>query len=95
MLVYALVDFILDLLSSVTQKNCRVVITGRHLGSRTLQGVKESHVDQGRFGEFQPRGTVSGETEVGILVDGAWNQTRDAACLLFVLSKDMRERGCK
>jgi hypothetical protein len=49
-------------------------IRGAHFRLGTLEGGEELGVDQSRFGVFELRGYVSGQTEVWVLVDRAWDE---------------------
>lgn len=90
-----LINLGLDLLGGIAQEDSRAVVTGRHLGAGTLQGVEETHVDEGGLGVLETSRTVSCQTEVGVLVNGAGNKAGNLGCALLVVAKDVRERRGK
>jgi len=70
-----LIDLILDLIRSIRHKDTRIRIRGAHFRLGTLEGGEELGVDQGGFRVFELRSHVSGQTEVWVLVDRAWDET--------------------
>jgi hypothetical protein len=81
-------DLFRDLLGRVGEKDGAGVRARRHLSLRALQGGKELGVDQARFSFQRVRGwdqlvrNISGDSEVRVLVDGAWDQARQRGLAL-------------
>jgi len=82
-----LVDLILDLIWLVCHENATVWVAGAHFRLRTLESGEELGVDESGFGVLQFHGDVTGQPEVGILVDS----TGDQAGNVCSCSKDLRE----
>lgn len=81
------IDLVLDLVRGITHKDTRVGIRGAHLRLWSLESGEESRVDQCGFGVFEFLGDVSRQSEVGVLVDGAGDETGDVAHLAKDLGK--------
>ena len=82
-----LVDFLLDLVWSVSQEDCCIGVRGTHFASLALDCREEGAMDACRFSVFDPLGHVTGHPEVRVLVDSL----RDEAWHLCVVTKDVRE----
>lgn len=72
-----LIDLILDLVCRIGHVDRRVGITGAHLRLRALQGGEELRVNEQRLGVLELGGNITGETEIGILVDCAGDKAGD------------------
>jgi len=69
------IDLILDLVRGIRHEDTRVRIRSAHFRLGTLEGGEELGMDQSRFRIFELRGYVSGQTEIRVLVDRAWDET--------------------
>lgn len=67
---------------------------GAHFGTWTLQGWEEFGMQQCRLGVAQLGSHVTADSEVRVLIDGAWNQAWNFGILLLIRAEDMRE-GCR
>lgn len=83
-----LVDLVLDLVRCVAHEDTRVRVGRAHLRLRALQCGEELGMQERRFRVFQFGSDVAGEAEVGILVDGTGDETRNVS----LRAEDLRER---
>lgn len=51
-------------------------------------------MDERRFGVFEFLGDVARQSEVRVLIDGAWNEAADVAHFAKDLGEGVGERGC-
>lgn len=50
-------------------------ITGAHFGLIALKSREEDRIQHDRFGEAQSRRDITCHAKIGVLINGAWNQT--------------------
>lgn len=82
-------NLILNLFLRITQIDASIGFRGVHLGLCSLKSRQERGEDQRRLSSFKARRNVPCHPEVGILIDGARDQTRDVVSF----AEDVRERG--
>ena len=88
------VDFVLYLIRLVGHENAAVGVACTHFRLRALKGGEEFRVDESGFGVLDLLGNVAGQSEIGILVDGARDEARDISRSPKDLGEGARERGC-
>lgn len=77
----------------VIHKDGTRVNGGAHLGTRTLECGEKLGVDKAGLWVAQLGSDVAADAEVGVLVDGAWNQRRYLGYFLRIGAKYVRESG--
>ena len=88
------INLILDLVRGIAHEYTRIGIRGAHLRLWSLEGRKETRVDECRFGVLEFLGDVSRQSEVRVLVDGAGNKAGDVANFAKDLGEGVGKRGC-
>lgn len=78
---------------SVIHKDSASINTCAHLASWATERREELSVDQRRLLVLEPARYVSGEPEIGILINGARNQRGDFLDLVEIRSEDVRKGG--
>ena len=89
-----LIDLILDLIWLVRHENATVWVAGAHFRLRALESGEELGVDEGGFWVLQFHGDITGQPEIGILVDSTWDQAGNVCSCSKDLRKRVRERRC-
>ena len=88
-----LADFLFDLVVRVAEEDAAVGVGGGHFGLGTPEGGEEDGVDDGGLDEAEARGIVAALAEIGVLVDGAGDETGDFSDFFRVGAEDEGERG--
>jgi hypothetical protein len=88
-----LIDLILDLRWRVRHIDTRIRIRCAHLRLWTLKSGEELGVYEGWFGVSEFLRDVACEPEVGVLIDGAGNETGDVGYVSEDLGERVREGG--
>lgn len=86
-----LVNLCLNFLRGIVEKDSGFGEGRGHLSVVSLQGGEELGVNEGGFDAVHPRGGVAGESEVGILIDSAGDETGD----VWSAAEDNRKAGGK